>query len=369
MTPLRVALSARNVPLERLKQSELAADRLEALLHDAEPSIDELRKIARLLRLPFRELLVDPIAAKGETKLRTNFGRNISTELELEAAQATDRARVLGDFIAETGLPVFKGFPKSAATAEELSVIVRRNLLESDDIEPLPNLAGLFYDKLGVATVITHFRSIEGASSRAGGAAIILLASRPSGRMRFTLCHELCHLLVDLEPKEDEVWLDDAVLSPRQDSNYEEEAFANAFASSLLLPARGVAKVLRGFREAHGGPPDGVSAPEILNIARKFGTSFLVTGIRLEAMEVLPSGAAQALQESLTKEYGSPEKFANSIGLPEAAHNDWKYPAKKMFEDFGTRFSRGDYSIEFISGVSGLTLREAMGAYHDRGNN
>lgn len=370
MTQLRVALAARHVTLERLLQSGLEVARIEALLNDAEPSVDELRKIARVLHLPVRELLVGSEYAAGTvTKLRTNFGRNVSTELELEGAQATDRARLLGEFVSATGLPVFKGFPKSSATAEELSIIVRRNLLDCDDLVALPDLPNLFYDKLGVATVITHFRSIEGASSRAGGAAIVLLASRPNGRMRFTFSHEVCHLLVDLEPEDNEVWLDDAVLSPRRENNFEEEAFANAFASALLLPARGVAKALKNFREIHGGPADGVSTPEILTLARYFGTSFLVTGIRLETLELLPSGATQALQESLTKDFGSPEKFANSIGLPEGEFVDWKYPAKKMLRDFGEKFSDGEFSVEFISGISGLTVAEAMSAYHDRGHN
>src|SRR5690606_1566247 len=98
MTQLRVALAACKVTFEKLLQSGLEVGRFEALLNDAEPSVDELRNIARVLHLPVRELLVGSEYANGAvTKLRTSFGRNVSTELELEGApgfRRGDRRRV-----------------------------------------------------------------------------------------------------------------------------------------------------------------------------------------------------------------------------------------------------------------------------------
>lgn len=364
MTALRQAIEARSIAPDRLVDAGIDPDRVHALINDAEPTVDELRVLAKALRLPIRELLLGADHVDShDIKLRTNFGRDISSELEWEGMQATTRARALGNFIGDSALPTFKDFPKTAATAEELAHIVRSNLLGLDDVAPLVEPQVIFYDRVGVVSVLSHYRSIEGASSRAGGAAVMMLASRPHSRMRFTFCHEICHLLVDLGYGDGEVWLDDTVLAPRKDYNFAEEAFANAFAAALLMPAHGVAVALKHFRAENGGPNDGLSATEIMHLARLYGTSLLVSCIRLEALELLPAGAGQTLQASISRDYGSPEKFATAIGLREDPGTDWKYAGRRLISDARTKFVSGEHSLEYISGLTGLSIGEAMEVY------
>lgn len=361
MSALKEVLDARAIPLRRLLSSGLPEGRIGELLRDAEPTVEEVRVLAKHLKLPARELIVGSPKGGGAFKLRTNFGKDVSSELQFEAAQATYRAKRVAEFCGRTLLPSFAEYPKSLTGAEELAWIFRSYFLGMNIERPLLDLHVLLWDRLRVPAVVGQFRSIEGVSTRMLESAVVLLAPRHPGRMRFTLAHEICHLLVDLDADGAEVWLDDKVVNARKGGDtYLEEAFANAFAAALLMPSSEVAAVLKKWRTRNSSPAEGITALEVMQVARTFGTSFQVAGARLETLQLLRPGGAIAMQRSLDKDFGSPEKFAEEYGLGPLAAVDWAFPARMIMRDLEPSIAHGSISREVAAEVLGLTLEQSM---------
>jgi Zn-dependent peptidase ImmA (M78 family) len=94
------------------------------------------------------------------------------------------------------------------------------------------------------------------------GWAILLNARNAAGRRNFDLAHELFHLLV---------W--DLYRGPEggsaATSSEQEEQFANAFASCLLIPAEALRRAVDRKRNDEGK----VAAADLPQIARQFGVS------------------------------------------------------------------------------------------------
>lgn len=370
MTALRQAISVRSIRRERLLTSGLSNERIDELLADADPSVDEVRLLARHLHIPVRELLVGPPPdLGGSQKFRTNFGRSPADELEYEGALGSYRAKLAARFVAQSDLPFFADFPKTLESAEQLAQMFRENLLGLDRRTALFGLSKLLFDKFGVVQLVSKFRSLDGVATRISGSATILLSERHVGRMRFTFCHEVCHLLTDLPVGSDEVWLDQEVTHERTSTSVEEERFANAFSAACLLPPAGIAHVIRRWRAAHESPSDGVTSLEVMNVARSFGTSFDVAGARLEVLGLLPVGGATSLKRAIGEEFASPEKFADHFGLSPDPGERWDQVARSAMARCIDRIRSGELSVERASEIFGLSLQDTLevcnaGRYH-----
>jgi Zn-dependent peptidase ImmA (M78 family)/DNA-binding XRE family transcriptional regulator len=109
------------------------------------------------------------------------------------------------------------------------------------------------------------------------GACVAVNADHPVERRRWSLAHEVGHLLRD--PEAGDV-LDDKVSSKRAG-----EAFPESFATELLLPAAGVQN--RFADKCRSGR---LSVPDLAALARYFGVSFRALVLRLEELHLLPRG-------------------------------------------------------------------------------
>lgn len=361
MTALRKVLAAHSIKRERLVSAGLPTDRVDALWADADPTVEEVRTLSRHLHIPVRELLVSlPEGHRGKLKYRSNFGRSVSDEVEYEGALASYRVKAVSTLVPKSKLPHFADYPKTLAAAEELAKMFRENLLGIGPVQPMFGLSRMLFDNFGIVQLLSKFRSLDGVATRSHGAAIVLLAERHVGRMRFTLCHEVCHLLTDLAADDDEVWLDQDVVHEHRGANFKEESFANAFAAACLLPSRGVAKALKEWRAVNESPTNGMTALEIMVVARSFGTSFDVAGSRLEVLGLLPTGGTLSLKRAISEDYSSPEKFAEHFGLPPDPGEHWDEVALLAIKECENKARAGEVSIERIAELFGISLQDVL---------
>jgi Zn-dependent peptidase ImmA (M78 family) len=115
----------------------------------------------------------------------------------------------------------------------------------------------------------------------------VLLAERSIPRMRFTLARALGHLLAN----RDEAMVD--LQEERKKSPT--ETFATAFASALLMPARGLRE---RFGAVHSEANE-VSDIAVLFLARTFGVTLKALRLRLEALKLATPATLRRIDEAV----------------------------------------------------------------------
>ncbi|HWO20046.1 MAG TPA: XRE family transcriptional regulator [Kofleriaceae bacterium] len=125
------------------------------------------------------------------------------------------------------------------------------------------------------------------------GACVAINADHPAEKQRWSLVHEVGHLLRDPEAGD--------VLDESEPPKRAEELFPDSFATELLMPAVGVQKRFADKCRA------GRFAPiDLHSLARHFGVSFQAMALRLEDLRLLPRGS----YEKITKRQIRPRELA-----------------------------------------------------------
>jgi Zn-dependent peptidase ImmA (M78 family)/DNA-binding XRE family transcriptional regulator len=132
--------------------------------------------------------------------------------------------------------------PRSKNLAVEQGADLARQARKALDLgdQPLPDLVELVEDLLGVDVAIERLpEGVEGLSIRFEDFALALVRAQPvAGRERFTLAHEVAHLLAgDAQP----LYLDEDLFGQGT-----EEMRANVFAAHFLMPPDGLRRRIRG---------------------------------------------------------------------------------------------------------------------------
>lgn len=111
------------------------------------------------------------------------------------------------------------------------------------------------------------------------------------GRLRFTLAHELGHVVMDHAPS-----VDDQTTLSLHSGRHEQEVEANFFAAELLVPRNAV----EDSYEAAGHPSDReAQLTFILETAQRFGTTRWIPFYRLKTLDLLDPVASSILQARL----------------------------------------------------------------------
>jgi len=309
-------------------ETGIAEVRIRALASGAEASMGELRLLASAFKASVTDLLEEP---KYQAPAQLLFRKAVQEKPRFRSSadeqwlRLTSKSLELIDRNA-CSFDWFKSIPTVAETyagAEELSLQFRGLFFEGDDLSPMLQLPEIVEGQLGIPVLIAPSKTTEGASAVVQGLPFVFVAPRFPPRMLFTLAHEVGHILAHHDLSQDFVTVDEdeGNLWKSKDKS---ERFADAFASCLLLPRRGLGIALNKIREfvSHSGGP--VGDVEILYVAYIFGVSFEVAARRCEALELLPQGGALSLYEELCKSYGSPEKRAVDAGLP--PRNEIRFP-------------------------------------------
>src|SRR5205085_974958 len=99
---------------------------------------------------------------------------------------------------------------------------------------------------------------------------------------------------------------------------------------------------------------------EVLLLSRIFGVSFVAAGRRCEDLRLLPRGGAQSLNDWLKKEFGSAEKRATSVGLPDRPQIDFPTFPKQLLDAALHGIRAGNLSIGKASSILGLSISDLL---------
>jgi Zn-dependent peptidase ImmA (M78 family) len=176
--------------------------------------------------------------------------------------------------------------------------------------------------------------------------------------MLFTLAHELAHVLLHHDFRENFVTVDDDEHDEPRRGKDRSEAFADAFASALLVPPKGLGVALKAIRKVTGAAGDSLGDIEILYVSHIFGVSFQVAASRCEAYGILPAGGGAALYKQLQREHGSPEKRAQAAGLPQRPEIRFPPVSRVLLEHAIRRIHQGAVSIGRAAEALNVTVSE-----------
>ncbi len=151
------------------------------------------------------------------------------------------------------------------------------------------------------------------------GSAILVNASHPRGRRRFSYAHEYAHALFDHEQK--------ITISNKDNSSEKTEQRANAFAAALLMPREGVYSALRNFGKGLPGrqektvfdvaggdctrvkirSPSGsqrINCRDIARLAHHFGVSYQAALYQMKSLQYQYISHAESRKLLEHEEYG-----------------------------------------------------------------
>ncbi len=331
---------------ELAKKSGLEEARIAEIINGSkEPFMAEVRAIARALKVRPEFLMAeDNVYESVNTLFRENINSNLNPVYDKISYMLTNAVNILsGSYSVEN---IHAAFPEVSNDYEgvlKIATIFRQKYFNSDFVTPLLNLPEIATEQLNCVSIVTEIgKSIDGVSAIINDIPFIIISPRFKPRMLFTFAHELGHIIAHHGDKENFAVVDDYKLFSRKRG---QEIFAHAFASEILLPQEGVAYTLKTIRDLLSIKGDHFGEIEILYLSRIYGVSFEVAALRCENLGVIPQGSAISLYESLIKEYGSPEKRADQLGLLERP--DIVFPAisRNLMDTIIEKINSGDLSL------------------------
>jgi Zn-dependent peptidase ImmA (M78 family) len=350
----KVAEFLRKLPLsldEVALKARLPADRVRSISAGQEASLAELRALARALKVPIRAF------AGGE-----GSNSDIAMLFRTTASSRPDLGVETAASFVETAISILPRRPSSPEwlstfefqneTYEEAARLADKfRLLFVPDRrdEPLYDLPQILVNLGGVILGQLETSRFEGASVIADGYAFIFVSPRFSGRMLFTLAHELGHLIAHHKQHRAVVFDLSSQIGSGRRHRSQSEAFVDAFASVLLMPPKGVGIALRQIRESFHIESEFIGDVEILCLARLYGVSFEVAALRCESLELLPKGSAWTLADFLRRKHGSPEKRADALGLPKRPAISIPRVSQNLLKAAGDKVEEGKVSLGWVT--------------------
>jgi Zn-dependent peptidase ImmA (M78 family) len=231
-----------------------------------------------------------------------NFESLCRNYLEMEETNGLPRT-------AMPELPVPRLF--SVPEAEQLAATVRAHLDLGLDA-PIRDLRVRLEDTFALRVYVLPQRGRLSAAafhhSAIGGS--VLLVERGVPRMRVTLARALGHLLASRE----EAMVDLQEAKKRSPV----EAFAQAFAAALLMPARGLRE---RFGAVHSEANE-VSDIAILFLARTFGVTLKALRTRLEGLKLVSPLTLRRIDEAIRQAGSAPGDVETHQDLPDQSRWD-----------------------------------------------
>lgn len=151
---------------------------------------------------------------------------------------------------------------------DEISIKVRDLLGVSDDCA-LDNLTDKLEDNNFLILEINYDEQFDGFCEYVDDLAFIILSSKGFERNRFTLAHELAHLILDFK---------------EELNTKEKEHYCDLFASSLLMPSKAMK---REFEFSNSSMTRNVSINEIILIAKEYKVSLNTVIMRLCTLGII----------------------------------------------------------------------------------
>jgi Zn-dependent peptidase ImmA (M78 family) len=199
----------------------------------------------------------------------------------------------------------------------------------------------------------------DGASAFINNVPFIFLAPRFEPRMLFTLAHELAHIIAHHKEDADYLKIDGRIVELGR-NKVKDEAFANAFASELLMPEEGVGYTLKSIREKLHMTNPSLSDIEIIYLSRIYGVSFEVAAKRCEDLNLLPKGGSVSLSEAIKKDFGTAEKRADALGIKERPKIIFPKVSSVLLGEAIDKIQSGEISIGKVSEILSIPMDEIL---------
>jgi Zn-dependent peptidase ImmA (M78 family)/transcriptional regulator with XRE-family HTH domain len=294
------------------------------------PGAEELVKIAEALQVSLHDLLKEHRAA-GEVspRFRLGLGRGAS---DVELRGVVDKLEELGRRYVELesllgivrvkapleSIETYRTTPgdgrRSKLAAEDAARTVRGGLGLGD--APAPDVAPRLESEAGIRLFHLDLPSPVAGVFIWGdeiGACVAVNRRHPPERRLWSLLHETGHFLRDREAG-------DVLPTSGPERMDASEVFADTFAKEFLLPQTGLARRFEEVVRANGAR---FTIADIFSLARTYGASFQATCMRLEELDLLPTGTYDRLKQQKFKvreteaQLGLPGTREEATVLPE----------------------------------------------------
>jgi Zn-dependent peptidase ImmA (M78 family) len=340
----------------------LSLERLRDIQRGSSATVGEAERIAKALKIDLRELASASTNTGGidfffrDAQHKSDF--LVATKLSSRIASSM-KLLPERDIAGPWWLGQFRKDELSFETAEENARAFRRLFANDDQLGPLLRLPEITVNTMGVLLFLIGSERIDGASTFVEGIPYIFLANRFAPRMLFTLAHELGHLLVQRDARVPSLNVD-TIAERKKSAKNIIEFYAHCFASSLLMPSRGVGITLQQIRAHNKSPDQELGDLEISFLARIYGVSFYVAARRCEDLKLLPRGGAASLEHALRKKFGSAEKRGELANLPTRPEISFPGVPEPLLVSALARIKSGEISIGKASEVLGISVLDLL---------
>lgn len=202
---------------------------------------------------------------------------------------------VLGMRTVEWNCPVEAPYPvKELADVENAARALRTSW--SLGIDPIPNLSELLEEQ-GIKVLSMDLKDIDGLTAnvkRPGKRALPVIVVKDniwSERKRFTLAHELGHMVLDIA------------------SHLDAEKVVNRFAGSFLMPVEALWREVGKHRTV-------ISLGELLHLKKLFGTSLQAISYRCRELGIISESGFKKLFDVFTKAGWRKEPYEEPGAIP-----------------------------------------------------
>lgn len=288
----------------------------------------------------------------GEEPALATAARRAAGSSSAVAMREGSRLSELRGVASELGFPqpnLSLPAPRSRSARKDGEALAEAALAYLDDVTDVlaPDLADLVETKFAVDVAIAELgRGFDGLAATSSEARLILAAPTPiTARQRFTLAHELAHVL---HRDDQEVHLDEDVFAFRKDPS---EVRANAFAAAFLLPADLLRpRVRRGFDEE-----------AFASLVVDFKVSPQTLAFRLEGLNLIDKRLSADLQRVSSPQ--AAELVGRSAELEAAAtQSTTTRPPKKLAADLFAAYSAGVTTLRPYAAAIGQDPRVVRAA-------
>jgi len=364
----KVATFLKNLPLsadEIALKSRLSAERIHAFLDGEDPSLADLRALARGLKVPLRSFSSEN---SNDSELGLLFRQTVASRPDRGVDSASSFVQAAIELLPERTAPLewlsdFQFEQESYEDAARLANEFRERFTPNRPDEPLIDLPKIITD-LGVILGRLETSRFEGASVIVGGYPFVFVSPRFSGRMLFTLAHEIGHLITHHKWTGGNAVSFDLAGQIGNGRHYksQSESFVNAFASVLLMPTRGIGIALKEIRKTLKIEAAAIGDVEILYVSRIYGVSFEVAARRCEDLELLPIGGARSLTQYLRDNFGGPEKRASALRIPPRPIVEIPRVSHNLLEIASEKVNQGAVSIGWVTDRLNCTINDIYGS-------
>jgi Zn-dependent peptidase ImmA (M78 family) len=341
-------LAAGKTQADIASHTQIPADRLAAIANGSEPTLYELKVLAKFADLRLSDLVSDRL---DSDQVRVLLRRTPRQHADVNPAESFVRKIMKVSRYLPTGYTSDRwdwatSQRRTRADAEQDAESFRKEFFDANPVDPLIDLPRIAVEDAGLLLFVSASRELDGLSCVVNRRRFVIIAPRFAPRMLYSLAHEVGHHAAHLALDEDFVVPDqDPESVALRHEGSAAEKYANAFASALLLPRAGVGVALSSIRNQLKTQRTELGDIEILYLAHVFGTSFQVAARRCEDLQLIQRGAGWALYENLRQNYGNPEKRAREVGMPPRTQITFPPAPPVIIEAMLRAIRRGELSV------------------------